>query len=67
MKNNKNLSWKPVEGNIMTRWVKDVTPHTTLPEYPRPQFKRKEWKNLNGLWDYAIRPKKVKSISSFGR
>jgi beta-galactosidase/beta-glucuronidase len=25
-----------------------------LPEYPRPQLVRPEWKNLNGLWDYAI-------------
>ena len=24
------------------------------PEYPRPQMVRPEWKNLNGLWDYAI-------------
>lgn len=25
-----------------------------LPEYPRPQLRRDEWANLNGLWDYAI-------------
>ena len=23
-------------------------------EYPRPQMVRSNWKNLNGLWDYAI-------------
>ncbi|WP_293946167.1 MULTISPECIES: glycoside hydrolase family 2 protein [unclassified Sphingobacterium] len=23
-----------------------------LPEYPRPQMKRTEWQNLNGIWDY---------------
>jgi len=28
-----------------------------LPEYPRPQLVRAKWTNLNGLWDYAIRPK----------
>ena len=27
------------------------------PEYPRPQMERAAWKNLNGLWDYAITPK----------
>lgn len=46
--------WKPVEGNLMTRWAKDVNPQCPLPEYPRPQMERKEWTNLNGLWDYAI-------------
>ncbi len=24
------------------------------PEYPRPQFVRKEWLNLNGTWDFEI-------------
>ena len=23
-------------------------------EYPRPQFERKTWLNLNGEWDYAF-------------
>ena len=27
-----------------------------LPEYPRPQLVREKWQNLNGWWDYAIRP-----------
>ena len=29
-----------------------------LPEYPRPQFVRDNWKNLNGLWNYAITSRK---------
>ena len=49
--------WKPAEGRLMTRWAKDASPDGVLPEYPRPQMVRKEWQNLNGLWDYAIRPK----------
>ena len=48
------VDWKPVPGNIMTRWAKDVNPAAPLPEYPRPQLQREEWKNLNGLWDYAV-------------
>src|SRR5690606_12423808 len=28
--------------------------NAVLPEYPRPILKREQWKNLNGLWDYAI-------------
>ena len=26
------------------------------PEYPRPQFVRQEWQNLNGLWEFEIDP-----------
>ena len=25
-----------------------------LDDYPRPQFMRPEWLNLNGIWDYGI-------------
>ncbi|RIK75551.1 MAG: beta-galactosidase [Planctomycetota bacterium] len=48
--------WKPAKGRLMTRWAKDVSPEKVLPEYPRPQMVRKEWTNLNGLWQYAVRP-----------
>jgi hypothetical protein len=48
--------WQPVPGHIMTPWAKDVNPRRPLPEYPRPQMVRKDWINLNGLWDYAIQP-----------
>jgi len=40
----------------MTRWAKDVSPTNVHPEYPRPQLVREKWTNLNGLWDYAVRP-----------
>src|SRR6188768_1639911 len=46
--------WKPAAGPLMTRWAKDVSPDNVLPEYPRPQMRRGQWLNLNGLWDYAI-------------
>ena len=52
-----NTNWKPAAGPLMTRWAKDVSPDNALPEYPRPQLVRKDWQNLNGLWDYAITPK----------
>lgn len=48
--------WKPGKAPIMTRWADKVTPENVLPEYPRPQIVRDAWQNLNGLWDYAIRP-----------
>ncbi len=41
----------------MTRWAKQVNPEAPLPDYPRPQLVRKDWVNLNGLWDYAVKPK----------
>jgi hypothetical protein len=46
--------WKPARDRIMTRWAAAVRPELVLPEYPRPQMVRREWLNLNGLWDYAI-------------
>ena len=42
---------------IQTRWANEVSPTNALKEYPRPQMVRKQWINLNGLWDYAITPK----------
>lgn len=48
--------WQPAENPLMTRWADDIDPQQPLPEYPRPQMKRDEWKNLNGLWKYAIIP-----------
>jgi beta-galactosidase/beta-glucuronidase len=27
---------------------------TPRPEYPRPQFVRRDWQNLNGLWEFAF-------------
>jgi len=51
-----NTSWKPVEGKIMSPWAEKVDPAKTLQEYPRPQLVRKNWQNLNGLWQYALTP-----------
>jgi len=47
-------SWQPAAGPLMTRWARDVSPKNAHPEYPRPQMVRKEWLNLNGLWELAI-------------
>ncbi|MSO50456.1 MAG: glycoside hydrolase family 2 [Acidobacteria bacterium] len=49
--------WTPAAGPLLTRWAKDVLPDRVLPEYPRPQLARRDWLNLNGLWEYAIRPR----------
>ena len=50
-------TWKPVPGGLTTKWAAQVDPADPLPEYPRPQMTRKEWRSLNGLWSYAVAPK----------
>ncbi len=57
--------WKPAAGPLMTRWAKDVAPATAHREYPRPQLVRAEWENLNGLWDYAIKPRGEERPSAY--
>ena len=49
-----NAQWKPQGDKIKTKWAMQVDPNKTLPEYPRPIMEREQWKNLNGLWNYAI-------------
>ena len=39
---------------LLTRWGRALDRDNPLPEYPRPQFAREAWMNLNGLWEYAI-------------
>ena len=47
-------TWQPAAGRLMTRWAKEVSPENAHPEYPRPMMMRKDWLNLNGLWDYSV-------------
>ena len=49
----------------MTRWAADVNPTNAWPEYPRPQLVRRDWMNLNGLWDYALTPETVTKPTPF--
>ena len=52
-------SWKIVSGKILTPWAQQVDPKNPLPEHPRPQLVRKNWQNLNGLWNYQIQNGKM--------
>src|SRR6476620_3532942 len=58
--------WQPVSGPLATRWAKDVSPEKVHGEYPRPQMVRKDWTNLNGLWDYSIIPAQAGQPKEFG-
>lgn len=49
-------AWQPAGDKIKTAWADKVDPACPLPEYPRPTLVRPAWQNLNGLWNYAIRP-----------
>ena len=49
--------WKPANGPLMTRWAEDVNPMNAHREYPRPQLVRKDWLNLNGLWNVEVKPR----------
>jgi len=45
--------WHAKTPPISTPWTHLVGPDNALPEYPRPQLTRPEWKNLNGVWQFA--------------
>jgi beta-galactosidase/beta-glucuronidase len=58
--------WKPAPGPFgMTRWANDVSPDQVLPGYPRPQMVRKDWLNLNGLWNYSVVAREDKQPASY--
>ena len=39
---------------LTTSWGERLDAGSILPEYPRPQLRRKSYLNLNGRWEYAI-------------
>ncbi len=40
---------------LYTRWGEKLDRDCPLPEHPTPQFRRDNWDNLNGVWQYAFR------------
>ncbi|WP_231491672.1 glycoside hydrolase family 2 protein [Pedobacter sp. Leaf170] len=59
-------SWSYKKDKIVTDFAAQVNPNAPLPEYPRPQLVRNDnWKNLNGLWEYAIIPKSAKEPTKY--
>lgn len=60
------MKWGPIKDKIVTSWTEKVDPKAPLPDYPRPQLVRTQnWKNLNGLWSYAITAKDQKDPAKY--
>nr|WP_307849591.1 LamG-like jellyroll fold domain-containing protein [Qaidamihabitans albus] len=45
--------WEMGTPRLTTPWTAQVSPGNALPEYPRPQLTRDQWRNLNGVWEFA--------------
>lgn len=60
-----HAQWKPAGDKIKTNWSESINPQQVHQEYPRPMLERKDWKNLNGMWQYAIRDRGQAVPSSF--
>ncbi len=43
----------PTPHHLSTPWTGKVSKTLPHPEYPRPQFVRSEWVNLNGTWEFS--------------
>ncbi|MEV1177258.1 PA14 domain-containing protein [Nonomuraea sp. NPDC049784] len=50
---------------LRTKWADDVNPANPLPEYPRPQLVRDQWRSLNGKWQFT--PAKAGEAAPIGR
>jgi beta-galactosidase/beta-glucuronidase len=57
--------WTPAPVTLKTQWGERVAPDNAWREYPRPQFVRERWQNLNGLWEYAIAAKTAPAPTKF--
>jgi hypothetical protein len=44
--------WQMLKAPLMTSFAAKVDTINVLPEYPRPQMVRKNWMNLNGVWEF---------------
>jgi hypothetical protein len=45
-------AYLPKQPPVTTPWTAKVSRTAPLPEYPRPQMVRREWRNLNGQWQF---------------
>lgn len=62
---NLQAQWKPADSPMFTEWGRGVTPEKVWSEHPRPQLQRRQWVNLNGLWDVVIAGNADNEVSSW--
>ena len=58
--------WSPATPELITHWGAELKPTEAWREYPRPQMRRENGQNLNGLWDYAITQAEVGKPEQWG-
>ncbi|MCL2744583.1 MAG: hypothetical protein FWE67_12095, partial [Planctomycetaceae bacterium] len=58
----KEISASRSDTPLMTAAGRKVSPETVHPEYPRPSLVRKDWLNLNGLWDWRDGSRKAPNV-----
>jgi len=54
--------WLMKKAPLMTPFANKVDTANVLPEYPRPQLVRKNWMNLNGIWEFQPGTSKTEAI-----
>lgn len=52
---------------LTTVWGDSLKEDEVLQEYPRPQFKRESYINLNGIWEYAFSNKEIMPAAMEGK
>ena len=57
--------YRPAGDKIKTEWAEQINPENVWNAYPRPLLERREWQNLNGLWEYAIVDSKLNSPAEY--
>lgn len=51
---------------LETPWTQEALQGNTLTEYPRPGLVRREWADLNGMWNYIITDKRILPHQFYG-
>jgi len=54
-----------VKGGLLSKYASDITEIVPFNEYPRPQFVRSNWINLNGLYEYNVLDKDIRFPEEF--